>query len=214
MSTPMTADEIENAGLIAIVRTNRPTDFVAIARSLAEGGVPALEITLNTPGALEAIAAIRRSADGKLRIGAGTILDADDARAAIDAGAEFIVTPTLQLDTIALCKSESIPIVCGCLSPTESLCAHRAGADFIKVFPAETFGPDYIKAMLAPLPFLKVVPTGGVTLINLKTWFDAGCRAVAIGSGLVGKQVLADSDWDDLRTKAQQFARVLATIRS
>jgi 2-dehydro-3-deoxyphosphogluconate aldolase / (4S)-4-hydroxy-2-oxoglutarate aldolase len=213
MSTNLTASDLKEIGLISILRAPEPVDFVAISRALADGGILAMEITLNTPGALSAIGAVRSAVGSALRVGAGTILDENDARAAVDAGAEFIVTPTLQPQTIALCNSEQVPVICGCLSPTEALTAHRAGADFIKIFPADTFGPEYIRAILAPLPFLNVVPTGGVTLKNLKTWFDTGCAAVAVGGGLIGKQVLMDRDWEELRTSAHQFARAMANIR-
>jgi len=213
METPLTASELEEIGLVAIVRTPLMTDFTAIAEALANGGFRAMEITLNTPGALDAISAIRRMGIVGLRVGAGTILDSADALGAIDAGAEFIVTPTLQPETIEVCRNAAVPIYCGALTPTEALTAHRAGADFIKVFPAQTFGPGYIRAMLAPLPFLKIVPTGGVTLENMKSWFEAGCVGVAIGSALVGKQVLLDRDWDGLSHTARQFVRVHAGLR-
>jgi 2-dehydro-3-deoxyphosphogluconate aldolase/(4S)-4-hydroxy-2-oxoglutarate aldolase len=214
MSETVSAVELEEIGLIAIVRANQSVDLLSIANALADGGIRAMEITLNTPGALDAIKQIRSELGARLHVGAGTILEPDDARRSLDSGAEFIVTPTLQPETIALCNSANVPIFCGCLTPTEALSAHYAGADFIKIFPAETFGPAYIKAILAPLPFLKIVPTGGVTINNLKAWFDSGCAAVAVGSSLINSDVIQNRDWDGLRNTASHFVQTLNNIRS
>lgn len=213
-SKSLTSSVLEEIGLIAIVRTNFSAPIVEAGHALARGGVQAMEITLNTPGALEAIRRLRDEAGDGLHIGAGTILDGDDARRALDAGAEFIVTPTLQLDSIAVCRERGAPIACGCMTPTEALAAHRAGADFIKVFPADTLGPKYMKAMLAPLPFLKLIPTSGISLENLAAFIEAGCAGVALGSGLVGREILQQQDWDRLADLAAEFVQKLSAARS
>lgn len=214
MTDTLTADELEEIGLIAIVRTDTEADFMRVAEALSEGGIRAMEITLNTPGALPAIGAIRRALSPALRVGAGTILSPEDARAAHEAGAEFIVTPTLQLETIAFCRAVGLPIACGCMTPTEALAAHQAGADFIKLFPSDGLGPGYVRALLAPLPFLKIIPTGGVSLDNLAAFIQAGSAGVALGGNLVGKSVLRDRDWAGLTSTARDYVQALATARA
>ncbi len=214
MTEVLTAAEMEEIGLIAIVRTDKITDLLAVGRALMEGGIQAMEITLNTPGALTAIAAIRAELGPALRVGAGTILDAGDAQAAIDAGAEFIVTPTLQPDSIAVCRERGVPIACGALTPTECLAAHRAGADFVKLFPAEILGPAYVRALRAPLPFLKLIPTGGVSLENLPAWVEAGCAGVGLGSHLVSREVLQSPDWNTLTLTARQYVDAWASAQA
>ena len=189
-------------------------DLARVAQALAEGGIRAMEITLNTPGALPAVAAIRRALGPTLRVGSGTILGPDDAQAAMDAGAEFIVTPTLQTDTIALCRQRGVPIACGCMTPTECLAAHRAGADFLKLFPADTLAPAYVRALRAPMPFSKFFPTGGVSLDTLPAFMEAGCAGVALGSNLVSAAILRDSDWETLTATARQYVRLLAESRA
>ncbi len=214
MTDTLTAAELEEIGLIAIVRTDAETDFRRVADALAEGGIRAMEITLNTPGALPAIGAIRRALSPALRVGAGTILSPEDARAAHEAGGEFIVTPTLQVDTIAFCRQQGLPIACGCMTPTEALAAHRAGADFVKLFPSEGLGPGYVRALRAPLPFLKIIPTGGVSLDNLAAFIQAGSAGVALGGNLVSKAVLRDHDWTGLTATAREYVQALAEARA
>ena len=214
MTDKLTAAELEEGGLIAIIRAKGDVDLARVAQALAEGGIRAMEITLNTPGALPAVAVIRKALGPALRVGSGTILGPDDAQAAMDAGAEFIVTPTLQLDTIALCRQRGVPIVCGCMTPTECLAAYRAGADFLKLFPADTLGPAYVRALRAPMPFLKFIPTGGVSLDTLPAWMEAGCAGVALGSNLVSAAVLRDKDWDALTSTARQYVKLLAESRA
>lgn len=214
MSEILTASELQQSGLIAIVRTDRDVDLRRVAEALAEGGIRAMEITLNTPGALPAIGEIRRALAGTVRVGAGTVLDAADARSAWETGAEFLVTPTLQFDTIAFCRSQALPLACGCMTPTEALAAHRAGADFIKLFPADTLGPSYVRALLAPLPFLKIFPTGGVSLENLASYIQAGSAGAALGGNLVSREVLRDQNWPLLTETARQYVEALAAARA
>ena len=204
--------DLEGLGIVAIVRHNSDADLVGAARALLAGGLKAMEVTLTTPGALDSIRKTRRECP-EIRIGAGTILSAKDAEVAIEAGAEFIVTPTVQLDSIATCRSAGIPILCGCMTPTEALAVHSAGADYLKLFPAESLGPGYVKALLAPMPFLKIVPTGGVTLETLGTFFEAGCKAVAVGSNLVSRRILDTQDWGELEKVSLQFSTALAKCR-
>jgi len=206
--------EIEIAGLVAIIRASKSEGVVEAAHIIVRGGVRVLEVTLNTPDALQLIAVLRSELQGNAFVGAGTVLDIDDAKKTLDAGAQFIVTPTLQLETIAFCRECQLPILCGCLTPTEALAAHREGADFIKIFPATTFGPAYVRDVLAPLPFLRMVPTGGVTIENLRDFFGAGCAAVAIGSQLVSSEILTSKNWDSLEAKAAQFVALVAQAKA
>ena len=210
----LTAAELQEIGIVAIVRTGANAPFREIAAALARGGLRAIEITLTTPGALAAITLLRREFSPNLRVGVGTVLQVSDALAAIEAGAEFVVTPTLQPETVAVCRERNIPIACGSLTPTEALAAHQAGADFVKLFPSDTLGPAYIKAILGPLPFLKIIPTGGVNLETLGGFIQAGCVGVAIGGNLVSKQILQEQDWKGLEALASQYVAALNAARS
>jgi 2-dehydro-3-deoxyphosphogluconate aldolase/(4S)-4-hydroxy-2-oxoglutarate aldolase len=213
-SETLTAAELEQIGLVAIVRTGANAPFREIAAALLAGGLRAMEITLTTPDALAGIKQLRQEFSPSLRVGVGTVLDVSDALAAFEAGAEFVVTPTLQPETVAVCREHGIPIACGSLTPTEALAAHRAGADFVKLFPSDTLGPSYVKAILGPLPFLKIIPTGGVNLETLGAFIQAGCAGVAIGSNLVSKQILENKDWQGLETLASQYVAALDAARS
>jgi 2-dehydro-3-deoxyphosphogluconate aldolase/(4S)-4-hydroxy-2-oxoglutarate aldolase len=197
------------AGVVAIIRASRPLDLVRTAAALAEGGISALEVTLNTPGALDTIAAVRRKLAGRCRVGAGTILCAADVAAAHTAGAEFVVTPTLQLDSIAACRDRGLPIISGCVTPAEMLAAHRAGADLIKLFPATRFGPAFVRDVLGPMPFLRIVPTGGVSAANVADWVKAGAVAVAAGGQLVDPALIAAGAWDELTARARTLVEAL-----
>jgi 2-dehydro-3-deoxyphosphogluconate aldolase/(4S)-4-hydroxy-2-oxoglutarate aldolase len=205
------AEQIVDAGLIVIIRTGSSEHLVEAARALEAGGVRAMEITLNTPGALGAIAGIRKALPGML-CGAGTILSPGDAVAALGAGAQFIVMPTLQLDTVALCKERGVPVTPGCASPTEVLAAHRAGADLIKVFPAATLGLVHIRELLEEMPDLRLVPTGGVTPENCAEYFRAGCALVAAGSAM-SRSLLEKRDWAGLTALARKFTDAVAAAK-
>jgi 2-dehydro-3-deoxyphosphogluconate aldolase/(4S)-4-hydroxy-2-oxoglutarate aldolase len=200
------------AGLIAIVRASSSEHLVEAARALWAGGVRVMEITLNTPGALAAISAVRAELPEML-CGAGTILTAGDAAAAVEAGAQFVITPTLQLETIAYCREQGVAVGPGCVSPTEVLAAHRAGAEMIKVFPAATFGLAHIGAMLMAMPALNLVPTGGVTPGNVGAYFAAGCRVVGVGANLVSRTVLEARDWDGLAKSARAYVDAIDSAK-
>lgn len=191
-------------GVVGILRSSEPVDLLATCRALHTGGVAILEITLNTSGALESIQAARGEFGNAVTVGAGTILRPADAIAAIQAGAEFIVTPTLQLDTVALCRERGVPILCGAMTPTEIFAAHEAGADYVKLFPANSLGLDYIKSVLAPLPFVRFVPTGGVSLDNIGSFLKV-CPAVGVGSSLVDLKLVKESRWEELTALARKF---------
>jgi 2-dehydro-3-deoxyphosphogluconate aldolase/(4S)-4-hydroxy-2-oxoglutarate aldolase len=197
---------------IAIVRLESGEGLVQVAEALKAGGISAIEFTLSTPGALDMLKEASARFGGDVLLGAGTVLDPETARASILAGAEFIVTPTVNLETIAICKRYGKPIVAGAMTPSEILTVWGAGADLVKVFPASNVGgPDYIKAVLAPLPQLRLVPTGGVSADNAAQYLKAGAAAVAVGGGLVNKKAVASGDWGAITAEAQ---KLVAAIRS
>jgi 2-dehydro-3-deoxyphosphogluconate aldolase/(4S)-4-hydroxy-2-oxoglutarate aldolase len=188
-------DAIIAARIVAIVRLERYDHAVELGRALVAGGITALEFTLTGAGAHSAIAACREALGESAQIGVGTVLTPDDAIAAIDAGAQFVVTPVVRPAVIAACRERSTPILCGAFTPTEALNAHDAGADMVKIFPARMGGPKYISDILAPLPFLKLVPTGGVSPENARSYLEAGAAAVGIGGNLVSAAAVATGDW-------------------
>jgi 2-dehydro-3-deoxyphosphogluconate aldolase/(4S)-4-hydroxy-2-oxoglutarate aldolase len=192
---------------IAIIRLDDLTEALQISRALQAGGITRLEFTLTNARALEALGEVRRTFGDGLVVGAGTVLDGDMATASIEAGAQFLVTPTLVPDVIAVANNKGLPVVCGAFTPTELLTAWRLGADLVKVFPAGTLGPGYIKDVLAPLPELKLVPTGGVNLETSPAFLAAGAYTVAVGSQLVGKEIVRKKDWAGLTELARRYMR-------
>ena len=202
-----------NPGVIAVIRADNSSQLLDAARAMAEGGLTAMEVTMTTPNALEVIRSVVKELGDRVLMGVGTVLDDVTARLAILAGAEYVVTPVLRPDVIALCRRYSKPVVSGAYTPTEALTAHEAGADFIKLFPADTLGPNYIKALKGPLPQLEIIPTGGVDVKNCGEWIKAGCAAVGAGGSLVSKDVLAKKDWKTLTEVSRQFVEAVAAAR-
>jgi 2-dehydro-3-deoxyphosphogluconate aldolase/(4S)-4-hydroxy-2-oxoglutarate aldolase len=201
-------------GVVAVIRADSPAQLMDVAKALEAGGVTAMEVTMTTPDAIKVIEAVTKEMGSRILMGVGTVLDAETARVAILAGAEFVVTPVMKPDVIALCNRYSKPIVAGAYTPTEALTAHEAGADFIKIFPADGLGPGYIKAIKAPLPQLEIIPTGGVDVNTAGDYIKAGCAAVAAGGSLVSKDVLKNHDWAKLTATAQAFVAAVAAARS
>lgn len=198
--------------IVAIVRLDSGEQLVHAAEALIAGGISVIEFTFSTPGALDMVKEASAHFGDEVLLGAGTVLDPETARAAILAGAEFIVTPTVNLATIEMCKRYGKPIVAGAMTPTEIMTVWEAGADLVKVFPASAIGgPDYIKAVLAPLPQLRLVPTGGVSADNAAQFLKAGAVAVAVGGNLVDKIAVARGDWAAITAEAQ---RLVAAVRS
>jgi len=195
---------------VAIVRLDSGEKLVQVADALKKGGITVIEFTCSTPGALDMVKEASARFGGDVLLGAGTVLDPETARTAILAGAEFIVTPTANLDTIAMCKRYGRPVVAGAMTPTEMLTVWEAGADLVKVFPANNIGgPDFIKAVLAPLPQLRLVPTGGVSADNAAQYLKAGATAVAVGGNLVNKKAVANGDWDAIIAEAQRLVEAV-----
>lgn len=197
--------------LIAIVRLDDLSAAIDLSRALLAGGVRAIEFTLSNPVAIEAMSAVKTALldfnRGEAVIGLGTVLNPDQARAAIEAGAQFIVSPTTNVATIEVCKQAQVAVIPGALTPTEILAAWDAGASAVKVFPARSVGPNYIKDVREPLPFLRLIPTGGIDLDNIAAYLKAGVFAIGVGGNLVNKQLIAAKDWTKLSELADQYAR-------
>jgi 2-dehydro-3-deoxyphosphogluconate aldolase / (4S)-4-hydroxy-2-oxoglutarate aldolase len=194
------------APVVAIVRLDASAGVDRTLRAVLAGGVPAIEVTLTTPGALDCLAAARDSLAGAACLGAGSVHTAAQASAAIDAGARFLVTPTVAPAVVAAADPAGVPVICGGLTPTELAAAHDAGAYAVKVFPANVFGPRYLRDVLAPLPHLRLVPTGGIDPANLADYLHAGAVAVGAGRALADPQLVATGDWTGLTARAAAFA--------
>ena len=196
---------IRETGVIAIMRAQSSGQLIAAADAIRHGGVNVIEVTMTTPGALSVIAQATERYGEQVLFGAGTVLDAETARSAILAGAGFIVAPTLNLEMITLCNRYGVPVIPGCYTPTEMLTAWEAGADMIKLFPASVGGPGLIKAILAPLPQLEIVPVGGVDLSTAAEFIEKGAVALGVGSSLVNQRLLDAGDMEELRRRAAAF---------
>jgi len=197
--------------VIALIRADGADSLLDCARALQAGGLGAIELTMTTPGAIELVARVSRELPDAL-IGLGTVLDADTARAGIAAGAKFIVTPAVRPAVIAACRERSVPILSGALTPTEACDAWDAGADVIKIFPAEFFGPAYIKSLKAPFPKMEFLPTGGVTPQTVGDFLKAGAFATAAGSALVSPAALKARDWAGITARAREFVAAAAQV--
>ncbi|MEE9403515.1 MAG: bifunctional 4-hydroxy-2-oxoglutarate aldolase/2-dehydro-3-deoxy-phosphogluconate aldolase [Algisphaera sp.] len=204
---------IEAVGLVAIIRANASSGLIETCKALAEGGVTVVEITMTTPGALEAIASASTQLGDKMLIGVGSVLDAATCEKAIAAGADFVVSPVFKPEVIQAAHAHGKPVFSGAFTPTEILTAFEAGSDVVKVFPANHNGPGFFKDILAPMPHLKLTPTGGVNLDTLEAWFAAGARCVGVGSALVDQKRIAAGDWAGLTDLARQFVAAVAKAR-
>ena len=195
-------------GIIAVVRAPAAELALPVAEALIAGGVIAVEITMTTPNAIEAIRVTKLAVGERGLIGVGTVLDAGTCQSAIEAGAEFVVSPILRRELVPIAHAAGRPIMLGAYTPTEAQLAHEAGADFIKIFPADGLGPAYLKAIRAPLPHLRVVPTGGVDLNTAADFLKAGCAALGVGSSLVSARILREADWRELTRLAEAFVEI------
>ncbi|MFX0560478.1 bifunctional 4-hydroxy-2-oxoglutarate aldolase/2-dehydro-3-deoxy-phosphogluconate aldolase [Tepidibacillus infernus] len=198
--------QIKENGVVAIIRGANPNNILPIARALKNGGVKTLEITVETPKVLTLIEKVSEELGEDLIVGAGTVLDPETARAAIMSGAKFIFSPTVNVDTIRLAKRYGVISIPGALTPTEIVTAYENGADIIKVFPANVFGPKYLKDVHGPLPHIPLMPTGGLDLSNVAEYIKAGGVAAGIGSSLVNTRKNIDKSYlSELELKASQF---------
>jgi 2-dehydro-3-deoxyphosphogluconate aldolase/(4S)-4-hydroxy-2-oxoglutarate aldolase len=203
MQRAETVARIERERIVAVLRLDDPHTLRAVIDALAVGGVRVFEVTMTVPDAITSIARLARELTDDLLIGAGTVVDATTAADAIDAGARFVVGPVFRREVIDACHERDVPAMPGCFTPTEILDAWDAGADIVKLFPSTSLGPTFIKDVRAPLPQLKLMPTGGVSLDNAAEWLRAGAVAVGVGSALVDAAVVKAGNFDALSRRAQ-----------
>jgi len=204
---PSVEQEILSSRLVVIVRLRGTYDLARVLAALRDGGVRVAEVTRDTPGALDILAAPPEG----LCLGTGTVLTAAHAQAAVAAGAAFLVTPIFDPETVRWCAARSVVTAVGCMTPSEACHAHRLGATFIKLFPAEIGGPAQVKAMLAPLPFLRIIPTGGVTAASAGAFLEAGCTAVAAGSAVVSEELARTARWGEITRRARALVDAVAS---
>lgn len=206
-------EEITRSGVVAVIRANSAEELKNITLALNKGGVKALEITMTSPGALETIKAVSSELGDSAIIGVGSVLDTETARAAILAGAQFVVSPVFKPEIITLCRRYDKICIPGAFTPTEILSAWEAGADVVKIFPATKLGPGYIKDLKGPLPQIKVTPTGGVNLENTADFIKAGAEFVGVGGAMVDKKLVAAGKWDELSALAAKFVQAVQEAR-
>ena len=211
--TGKVAERIERSGVVAIVRLDDYSAAADLVAALADGGIDAVEFTFTNPAAGGAIEAAKAVHGNRVLLGAGTVLDPETARSALLSGADFIVTPTLNAATIGLCRRSAVPSVIGAFTPTEILTAWEEGATFVKVFPASAVGPGYLKDVRGPLPQVKLVPTGGVSLDNVGAFIQAGAAAVAVGSNLVDAASVRDGRWGEFTERAAAYVAAVRAAR-
>ena len=204
---------IEACGIIGVIRAQSSAHLISVATAIKEGGVDVIEVTMTTPDALEVIHSTSRQFGDAVLIGVGSVLDAETARAAILAGAEYVVCPVFNPEVIAMAHRYSKPVMPGCLTPTEIINAWSAGADMVKVFPATALGPQYFKDVLGPLPHVKLVPTGGVDLDNAGDFIKAGAAALGVGGNLVDKRAVAEGRFEVVAETASRFVEAVRAAR-
>src|SRR5438876_12451607 len=213
MSKESQLRQVLDCGIVAVVRSPDSQQLVEVARALADGGVSVVEITMSVPNALDGLRQVRQALGERVLLGAGTVLDPETARAVLLAGAEYIVAPTLDLEVIRLCHRYDKLVMPGAFTPTEILHAWDAGADVVKVFPAEGVGPAFFKALRGPLPQVRLMPTGGVDLNTAASFLQAGACCLGIGSQLVEPRAIAERNFDRIRDLARQYVAIVRQVR-
>lgn len=213
MSRHNDLERVLNTGIVAIIRASSGDQLVRVAHALYEGGIDIIEVTFTTPGVVDVISAVRKELGHKILLGAGTVLDPETARAALLAGAEFLVSPCVNLEVIKLAHRYDKLVMPGAYTPTEIVTAWEAGADVIKLFPAEIGGAAYLKALKGPLPQVRIMPTGGVNQQTLRDFVKAGACAVGLGSQLVEKEALERGDFERIRQLSSDYAQLMRQAR-
>ena len=202
-------------GIIPVIRASTADLAMSAARAVAEGGIPVAEMTMTVPGAIDAIAKLKAAIGDKVLIGAGTVLDAETAARCLDAGAEFLVSPGFDRETVEFAKSKGVLMMAGALTPSEVIAAWKAGSDFVKIFPCGNVGgASYIKALKAALPQVPLVPTGGVNASTAAAFLQAGASALGIGGELVSAKAMAAGDWSAITAAAREFVSVVKAART
>lgn len=199
-------EKIIEQKIVAIVRLENYDAAIEVARALVAGGISVLEYTLTGKGAIQAVEKVRAELGDAVTVGVGSVLQPQDANSAIDAGAQFVVTPAVRRQVIAACVNRKTPVLSGGFTPTELLEAYEAGCELVKLFPAQLGGPRYLKDVLAPMPFLKLVPTGGVSVENAREYLTAGAVALGIGGNLISKKAVAAGAFEEITTAARASA--------
>jgi 2-dehydro-3-deoxyphosphogluconate aldolase/(4S)-4-hydroxy-2-oxoglutarate aldolase len=212
MSTS-TLEEIRRAKLVAIIRSHSTEGLENTVRSLYQGGIRTIEITMNTPGALRGIERVKEMYPDVL-IGAGTVLDSETARLAILSGAGFLLTPTLKKDTIETANRYQVPIIPGVMTPTEVLTAYEYGAKMVKIFPIRQLGPKYLTDLQGPLPFVEIMAVGGISLENAASYLQAGACSLGIGSSLVDEKLVQLGDFTEIERRAASFVEIVNKVQS
>jgi 2-dehydro-3-deoxyphosphogluconate aldolase/(4S)-4-hydroxy-2-oxoglutarate aldolase len=207
-------ERIAALGAVAVVRLPNADAAHRVVEALHAGGVSAVEVTVTTRGALDAIEAVSREFGDAVLVGVGSVLDAATAREAVERGARYVVSPVFDPEVVAEAQRLEAPAMPGAFTPTEILRAHRAGADVVKVFPSDALGPAFVKGVLGPMPFLKLMPTGGVTPENVGDWVRAGVVAVGLGSALVDPKLVAAGDFAALTERARRLVGNMAEARA
>jgi len=210
-----TQQTIERIGLIPVLRARNATQAHAVVKAMIAGGVTVVEVTMTVPGAVDLLKELKREYAGQLLLGSGTVTTAEEAEATIEAGAEFVVSPSFHADVVAKTHALGKLSIPGVLTPTEAITAWRAGADYVKIFPCSALGgASYLKALLAPFPHLKVIPTGGVTLQTAEGFIRAGARALGVGSDLVNLSAIDAGHPETITESARAYLQVLAKVRA
>ena len=210
-----TAQTIERVGLIPVLRAKNAVQAHAVVKAMIAGGVTVVEVTMTVPGAIDVLKELRKEYGDKILLGSGTVTTAEQAEATIDAGAEFVVSPSLHPAVIEMTKRKGKLSIPGSLTPTEVITAWNAGADYVKIFPCSAMGgASYLKSLLAPFPHLKLIPTGGVTLQTAETFLSAGARALGVGSDLVNLAAVDAGNPETITETARAYLKVLAQFRN
>lgn len=214
MSREAIVQKLIDGGAVAVVRMSDSNKLIKAAEAILKGGVSAIEITMTTPNALRVIETATKELGSDVQIGVGSVLDAETARQAIDAGATYVVSPVFKPEIIHIAHNYDLPAMPGAFTPTEILTAHEEGADIVKVFPADVTGMAFFKAVLAPIPHLRLMPTGGVSLANAGEWLKAGACAVGVGSALLDNKAIAEENYSILTENARILKQSIASART
>ncbi len=214
MSKPSDLQRVIDTGIVAVIRADSSELLVDVAEALLSGGVEVMEVTFTVPDAVSVLRRVAERLAGRILLGAGTVLDSETARAALLAGAEFIVSPATNLDVIRLCRRYDKLVMPGALTPTEVVTAWEAGADIVKIFPSDITGPQYVKALRAPLPQVRMMPTGGVNLQTAADFLRCGACALGVGGALVESQAVKSGDLARIESLARQFVAIVKATRA
>lgn len=205
----MIVDRLLDSGAVAVIRMTDASKVVHVAEALAAGGLTAVEITMTVPNAIDLIRTVSGEMGDGVTVGVGTVTDLDTARDAVDAGARFVVGPVSNDALLQAASELPVPVIPGAFTPTEAFRAHAAGASFVKIFPADAVGPGFVKALLGPMPDLRLMPTGGVDASNAGDWIRAGAACVGVGGALLDQKAIADERWDVLTERARELIRAV-----